>query len=278
MIKRILVPTDGSDSSAVGEHYAIALAKKHRATLLGLHVIDIKFLEGPILRDISASLGTAPYVNYQGNISLILGERGKTALESFEKKCRQAGVECETTQTTGIVIKNIIEKSELADLVVMGAGGEHTEWLDGLIGSTTEAVARRAKRPILVTRTDTPGSKKFVIAYDASQHAREALQIAADIGVEWGAELDVLVIGRRDKTQRRVAEAKAYLDAHELQNVSYIEKEDDPSEGIVAYVTESSADLLVMGAYGHTKVRELVVGSTTSYALNHSPCPTLLVR
>ena len=52
----------------------------------------------------------------------------------------------------------------------------------------------------------------------------------------------------------------------------------DPSETIVAYAGDCAADLLIMGAYGHTKVRELVVGSTTAYAMNHAPCPVLLAR
>ena len=47
---------------------------------------------------------------------------------------------------------------------------------------------------------------------------------------------------------------------------------------IIEVAKECSADLLVMGAYGHTKVRELVVGSTTAYAMNHAPCPLLLTR
>ena len=77
MIKKILVPTDGSESAGVSVSYAVSLAEKHDASLHGLHIIDVKLLEGPFLRDISASLGTAPYVNYQNNISMILAERGK---------------------------------------------------------------------------------------------------------------------------------------------------------------------------------------------------------
>ena len=131
MIKRILVPTDGSEYASIGVRYAVALAKRYKAALLGLHVVDIKLLEGPFLRDISASLGTAPYVNYQGNISMILEERGNAALDSFRHACEEAGVTCETCQATGIVPRCIVEKSELADLIVMGRGGEHGQWLDG---------------------------------------------------------------------------------------------------------------------------------------------------
>ncbi|MBI4556528.1 MAG: universal stress protein [Candidatus Hydrogenedentes bacterium] len=276
VIKHILVPTDGSSAAMIGVQYAAAAAKRYNATLHGLHVIDIKLLEGPFLRDISASLGTAPYVNYQGNISLILEERGKTALDSFKKTCSELEVTHEASLVTGIVIRSILEKSELADLIVMGRGGEHTEWLEGLVGSTTEAVVRRSTRPVLVTATPVPGGDRFMIAYDGSQHARNALQVAASVSVDWQAGLEVLCVGEK-KAETHLDEARAYLEAHDVV-VNYVLRSGDPSEAIVAYAKECKADLLVMGAYGHTKVRELVVGSTTAYAMNRAPCPLLLAR
>jgi len=276
MIKRILVPTDGSDFAAVGIRYAVALATRYRAALCGLHVVDVKLLEGPFLRDISASLGTAPYVNYQGNISMILEERGKAALEAFTKECEKADVACETFQVTGIVSRCIIEKSELTDLIVLGRGGEHAEWLDGLVGSTTAAVARAAKRPVLVTGVDTPGNTRFLVAYDGSDHAKTALRHAANIATEWKMACHVLVVGD-PKSASLLDEARAYIETHEVK-AEYVLRAGDPSEMIVAYAQDCKADLLVMGAYGHTKVRELVVGSTTAYALNHAPCPLFLAR
>lgn len=276
MIKRILVPTDGSEQSMVGVRYAAALAAQCGARISGLHVIDIKLLEGPFLRDISASLGTAPYVNYQGNISLILEERGKASLDALRHECEQKGVYCETSQVTGIIHKCIIDASELADLIVIGRGGEHSEWLEGLVGSTTQAVVRRAKQPVLVTDTDTPGFELFVLAYDGSTHAKRALQTAANISSEWNVPFHVLVVGANG-AQAVMEEARAYLDTHKI-TAQYVAEQGDPSEVIVEYARKCGANLLVMGAYGHTKVRELVVGSTTVYALNHAPCPLLLLR
>jgi len=276
MIKSILVPTDGSDLAAIGIRYAISLARQYGARLSGLHVIDIKLLEGPFLRDVSVSLGTAPYVNYQGNIAAILEERGRAALDAFERACHEAGVACDTTQMTGIVPRCIVERSELCDLIVMGRAGEYGEWLDGLVGSTTASVVRRAERPVLVTGTDTPGSRRFVIAYDGSSHARRALHVAADIAVTWKLACHVLVVG--DESHRpALNEARAYLSTYDIA-AEYTLRAGDPSEGIIAYAKEVEADLIVMGAYGHTKVRELVVGSTTAYTLNHAPCPLLLTR
>lgn len=275
MIKHILVPTDGSEQALIGATYAVGVAKHLGASIHGLFVVDIKLLEGPILRDVSASLGTAPFANYQGNISMILEQRGEAALEVVSKKCAETGVPSTTEQATGVVSRMIVEKSELRDLVVMGRSGEHSQWLEGLLGSTTQAVVRNTRRPVLVTAQETPKSSKFVVAYDGSQHAKHALKVAAEYAAAWTAPLDVLVVGT--DMDPIVAEARGYLEPHGI-TTRYETREGDPSEIIVTFAGESGADLLIMGAYGHTKVRELVVGSTTAYAMNHAPCPVLLTR
>ena len=127
MIKQILVPTDGSAYASIGVAYCVELARQHGASLTGLHVIDIKLLEGPFLRDISASLGTAPYVNYQNNISLLLEERGQAALESFSERCEKAGVPFESQQDVGSVPHALAQKSDLAAPLATRAGGEPAE-------------------------------------------------------------------------------------------------------------------------------------------------------
>ncbi len=277
MIKRILVPTDGSESANLGVEYAIALAKRFDASVVGVHVVDVKLLEGPFLRDLSASLGTAPYVNYQGSIAKILEERGAAALGALRESCEKSGVPCETAQTTGIVPRAIVDQGELCDMIVLGRGGEHTAWLEGLIGSTTEAVARQASLPVLVTGTATPGNKRVLVAYDGSSHAKQALRSAAGLAQDWSMELELLVVAEDESGQRLLEEARNYLQSHGT-TVQYALRLGEPAETIVRYAQESEADVIVMGTYGHAKVLEWIIGSTTTYVLNHAPCPVLLVR
>lgn len=275
MIKRILVPTDGSELAQVGAAYAISLAQSFKAHIQGIYVIDVKLLEGPFLQDLSASLGTAPYVNYQGNISMLLEERGKSALKALSDACEEAGVPCETTQASGVVSRVIIEHSGLADLIVMGRGGEHNEWLDGLIGSTAEAVIRRSELPVLITATPEPGQQRILAAYDGSPHSQNALRTAVAFAEMWKTSLNVLVVG--DDSNHAAVEVSGYLQAHEVKG-TVLEAKGDSGEQIVDFAKSTEADLIVMGAYGHSKVRELVVGSTTTYVINHAACPVLLAR
>lgn len=276
MIKHILVPTDGSEAACCGVRYAVAIARKYGATVHGLHIVDVKLLEGPFLRDISASLGTAPYANYQGNIALVLEERGGAALEYVRKQAEDAGLKCHLEQLTGLVVRAIVEKAELADLVVMGRSGEHREWLEGLVGSTTQGVVRRASQPVLVTARDEPAAQRFMAAYDGSNNAKQALHVAASFASDWDAPLTVLTVGG-ERMDAVLDDARAYLEPHEL-DIDYQRQDGDPSEVIVAQAKNCGADLVIMGAHGHAKVRELVVGSTTAYAMSHAPCPMLLAR
>ena len=276
MIKQILVPTDGSEFATIGAQYGIGLAKQHGASLIGLHIVDIRMLEGPFLRDISASLGTAPYVNYQSNIASILDERGKATLEDFRQRCERAGVPFQSLQVTGSVMQSIVAQSELADLIVIGRGIEQGQWMEGLIGSTTENVIRHTKRPVLVTGRSEAQIRRFIVAYDGSPHARSALQFATSLGEAWLVPFEVVTVAV-DDGQRIIDEARSYLEAHEL-NVDFTIQVGDPRDTLVDFARERDADLMVMGAFGHSKVRELFLGSTTHYILNHAPCPLLLAR
>jgi len=278
MSQHYLVPTDGSEAAEAGVKYAIALAKRTGNALTGLYVIDIKLLEGPFLRDLSASLGTAPYVNYQNNVAMLLEERGKAALAAFQALCDEAGVTADTKIQTGVVWRCILESSELADLIVMGRSGEHSAWLEGLIGSTTETVARRAKLPVLVTGAPAPGDGGILVAYDASPHSRQALKTAAGVAESWKKKLYVLVVGGPEMDVT-AAEAKTYLTGRpfEAEHVR-VEAGAGAGDAIVRAAKDRDVSAIAMGAYGHSKVVELVMGSTTAHVMNHAACPVLLCR
>lgn len=276
MIKHVLVPTDGSPHAMIGVRYAVALAKRHEAVLHALHVIDVKLLEGPMLRDITSSLGQEPFANLQNKVSIILEERGRVALAEVEKACEEAGVKCAADMTTGVVSRCILDKSELVDIIVLGRSGEHSQWLDGLMGSTSEAVARHSNRPVLVTTTDSPSLQRLLLAYDGSERAREALKTAAVFARDWGASLLVMTVGD-EGSDRIQKEAGAYLEPHGVA-VEYRVATGDTAPAIVQAALDWNADLIIMGAYGHSRVIEVLMGSVTAHVLNNAPCPVLLAR
>ncbi len=92
MIKRILIPTDGSPNSTTALEYGVALAAYFDAEIAGLHVIDIRALEGPFLSDISGSLGFSPIQNYLPRFQQILDDRADTILDILKNRCAEKGL------------------------------------------------------------------------------------------------------------------------------------------------------------------------------------------
>jgi nucleotide-binding universal stress UspA family protein len=278
MIKRILAATDGSEAAQRGVDYAISLAKALDARLTGIFVVDIKLLEGPFLRELAASMGTAPMLSYQDTMVEVLDERGRKILAAFKERAAEAGVQAETVMLTGVVHHAILEAAAMVDLVVLGHGGEHADWLEGLMGSTTEAVLRRAKLPVAVAGCTRPLSEGMVLAFDGSPHACQALRTAIALAQETGAPLRVLVLGGEDM-EAAAQDARSYLSDHKLDApVERLLAGADVAAKIVEYAREAGAGMLVMGAYGHSRVRELFIGSTTMDVVNHAACPVLLCR
>src|SRR5512133_1467067 len=149
MIKTILIPVDGSPNSATALDYGIYVAPKLEATITGLHVIDVFLIQGPMMTDISATVGMPPYDGFFEAVETSLKEKADLLLKTFTERCRTAGVPCETKKNIGKISDTIIEEAENSDLILMAKKGEHFHLKDGgLIGSVAEIVIRRSGKPV----------------------------------------------------------------------------------------------------------------------------------
>jgi nucleotide-binding universal stress UspA family protein len=90
MIKKILIPTDGSDYGKIAIEYGIYIARLLEAQLIALHVMDIRLLQGPVFTDISGSVGLPPYQEFLPMLQGTLEERAETILQTFKTKCEEA--------------------------------------------------------------------------------------------------------------------------------------------------------------------------------------------
>ena len=145
MIKSILVTLDGSEHSQTAARYAIWLAERLQATVVGLHVIDVVSIEGSgaFLHDVSGSLGFEPYLDFSSKMREALQTRGTVLLEQFLAACAERGVRADTQLATGIIANEICEQARTADLVVLGHRGVNERFSTGLLGGTTESVTRK---------------------------------------------------------------------------------------------------------------------------------------
>jgi nucleotide-binding universal stress UspA family protein len=278
MIKRILVGVDTSEHSRVAQSYAFALARRLGATLIGLHVVDIVSIEGSFFHDISGSLGLEPYLDFSSRMREVLTARGRAVLDEFCAAAKREKITAEPMIDVGVVANQICERAKGADLVVIGHRGIHERFSTGLLGSTAESVARKSPRPLFVSPRRLREIRQPALAYDGSERASKAMHAAAEFATELGVPLRVITVARDAKLGERVLDdARRYLEPYSLQ-ASFRLLNGHAHEEIVRFLHESDTDLLFIGAYGHSRIIEMVLGSTTEYVLRNAPCPVFLSR
>jgi len=135
-------------------------------------------------------------------------------------------------------------------------------------------------RPVLVTGRRFPESgavHQILVAFDGSYHAARALPLAAELGARPGVELTVATVAAsREAGQEILAPAEAFLCHHRLAPRAHIAVGTRASDLICELAASMHADLLIMGAYGHAPVREMIFGSTTERVLSHCGTTVLL--
>jgi nucleotide-binding universal stress UspA family protein len=278
MIKNILIPLDGSEHSNAALDYAIWMTEQFDGRLLGQHIIDSVSLEGSFFHDVSGSLGFEPYLDFSTKMREILEERGKAILEDFVKRCQSKGIKHQTFLDMGVIANEICERSKVADLVVIGHRGVNEAFTTGLLGTTTESITRKCPRPIFVSTKQFKIIQKPLLAYDGSQRASAAMESAAEFCTVLKLPLTVLSIAKEPNIAEGVAQqAKSYLGSYSI-SVKYETQRGYPEQKIIECLNGSGYDLLFIGAYGHRRIINMVLGSTTEYVLRNSPCPVFLNR
>jgi len=279
MFKTILVPIDSSDASLVAVDYAIDLSRSFDSEIVGISIIDIKKLTGPFMRDLGTSIGgMVPYGDFQQNVRQFLEDTAKAALDELEGKCNSAGISFTRTTKEGVISKEIVESAKRCNMISMGMAGEHAFWRDAFLGSNLESVVRQTHKPVLVTPEKYKKITKILVAYDTSSFSAKALTAGADIAEQMKTPLTVITVSDDKKAGEDIlSQADETLKDCKITYDKAL-KDGETVGAILKHCKEGSYDLLAMGAYGHSKIRELIIGNTTVQIMRKVNCAVLLCR
>lgn len=278
MIKTILVGLDGSEHARTAVQYGLWLGTRLGATVIGLHVVDIVSIEGSFFHDISGSLGFEPYLDFSSKMREVLHERGRGLLQAFSDEASKCGVRYDTVLGMGVVANEVADQARTADLVVIGHRGVNERFSTGLLGSTAESVTRKCPRPVFISTAEFRPVSRPVLAYDGSQRAAAAMHAAAEFCVALSLPLTVVTFAKdADSGEKIIGDARKYLASYNLDSHCVVGTGNAP-EQIVAFIEEHGFDLLFIGAYGHSRIIEMVLGSTTEYVLRNTTSPVFLNR
>jgi nucleotide-binding universal stress UspA family protein len=279
MIKNILIPVDGSANSDIALEYGIYIAARINAAISGLHVLDVNLLQGPMLTDISGAVGMSPYDGFFEAVETSLNEKADFVIKNFRERCRKSGLEAEIKKTIGKIDEIIIEEAASADLILMAKKGEHFHLKEGgLLGSVAQAVIRHCGKPVIITPDKFLEIESMGIAFDGSPSAKKALEFSLILSKQAVWPLTAIIITPDEQKAARLnsqIEEAAEAQETECEAIILTGKE---GEEILNFIKEGAVELMVMGAWGHNRLRELLLGSTTSQVLQKSLIPVLLTH
>lgn len=206
-------------------------------------------------------------------------KRGRLILDDAEAILRSVGVKEVTTRLRhGDLLEAVAEAEPGSRGIVIGKRGEAADFAKLHLGSNLERLARSATKPVFVAARAFRPIEKVLIAYDGGPSAMRAVDHVARAPLFAGLAIRLLTVGQdTPDLRRRLEDAQATLRAGGHQASIHIVA-GQPEKVISEAVDRDGIDLLVMGAYGHSRIRSMIIGSTTAEMMRACKVPVVLFR
>jgi nucleotide-binding universal stress UspA family protein len=284
-MNRVIALIDGSIYSQSVCGHAAWTAQRIGASVELIHVIGRRD-EADERSDHSGAIGfgarsalLAELAELDAQRAKLALRRGRMILDEAKARIEADGVADVTTRLRhGDVAEAVSELSDDVPVVIIGKRGEAADFAKGHLGSNLERVARSCARPVLVASRAFKAPTRCLIAFDGGTSALKAVDMASRSPFFAGLDVHVLAVGADTVDARRKlggAEATLKAGGHA---VTATLTHGQPEEAITSYIEREGIDLLVMGAYGHSRIRSLIIGSTTTEMVRSCKAPVLLFR
>ncbi len=285
-MKKILVCTDGSAYSEVCCRYAAWITRQiDIEEVHGVYVSDLWEYDTPFIADLSGSLGVQPYQGMIGQLQALQKEKAAGLERAVRALFKDQGLEdrIQFHHRTGLLVDSLEQFEEgpdAVDIVALGKRGENANFADGHLGSTMERVVRASSKPCLVTSRKFQPVNRVLFAYDGGESCHRALEWLCEYGFFRDFDVDVVTVNEdrsTDAATRRLLEVEDHV-----RNLGFAARfqvmAGEVDDVLSDYVAHGEFDLLVMGAYGHNRIRQFLLGSTTTVLLQRCKIPCLMFR
>jgi len=275
-ICEILVHLDNTPRAEVRLAIAASLARQHAAHLTALQVIDVAV---PVMAMGDGGGGGAVIAELMEQMrqsALAAGQKLKTA---FEAALVREGIMGEWRQVEGTTAEILALHGRYADLVVLGQNDPESD-----NAGVLEAVLFDSGRPVLAipfAGKFTTIGKRVLVGWNASREATRAVHDALPILAKAESTTIFLANPKRGlgaHGDEPGADIARHLARHGLKVEVAKAVADDVSDSalLLNHASDMGADLLVMGAYGHSRLREFILGGVTRSLLREMTVPVLL--
>ena len=283
--EHVLACIDGSAVTGSVCDYAAWYASNLEISVALLHVSDVA---ASVRRDLSGAIGINSRQSLLDELSDLDEQRAQVvnsysnALVQDAKSHIQSGfkdINVCIYQRRGKLLPAIEHFQAKNRAIVMGRRGEDHKNSRINIGSQIETVARASNIPVLICSEKFKEPQSYMVAFDGSKTAMNAVHMLAKNNLLKGLQGHIVMVGHDNEASKKsLAEARAQMaaagflvEAHHLQQI-------DALNGLLAFKMEHQIDIIVVGAYGRSKLQHLFLGSTTTEIIASTLSPVLLVR
>lgn len=274
MIKDIIVNLSPGASRDVAAHYAVSIAEACNA-----HVAGVAFAYDPVLPASVMGGVSADVFDVQRREN---EKSAKAAIQEFDSAAKRAGVSAETRMLTATIAGAADMFAALArrfDLAVVPQVTPDTIAPDELL---MEAALFESGRPVVIVpyiQKDPLNLDRVICCWDGSRTAARAIGDAMPL-LRKAKAVDVVIVGKGKMNEKELtgADMGAHLARHGLKvDVKRIPAADvDVANAVLSYAADSGAEFIVMGGYGHSRLREYILGGATRGILGSMTVPVLM--
>jgi nucleotide-binding universal stress UspA family protein len=284
VISQVVAGIDGSLNSLTAFQYALDLARRVKAEIKVVFVVDSRKTDLPIIY-------TASHFDYGFERVYVPPEPGlkgfydkvRQDIRSFAENCmglcrrdaEAAHIPFTPVIREGLPSGVLAEESRSGDLLVIGQKGENAHIERAIVGSTTEDVVRSAPRPVLVCPAAFRRPARVLFPYDGSPVAESALQFFVNAFGNIWEEMAVLTVTEEMEDSFPYDTELAYLGTHGIPYRLLMET-GKPVDTIPGVAAREKSDLILVGAHGRHKIRDYLLGSTASHLIRRSDVPVLV--
>jgi len=278
----IVACVDGSPYTKAVCDYALWASRRVGADLKLLHTIEDRQNSNP---DLSGSIGLGAkeqlleeLVSLEEQRSRIILQQGKEMLNQISRQLVDAGHQAPVLrQRRGTLQEALIDCEDEIRILFMGIRGQESKDGDKNLGAHLESVARSLYKPIFVVNCEFREPQRIMLAFDGSEGSHKALKMITDRPLLQGLPCHLVNVNPSPLIKSKTAAAARCLEESGCA-VSVAELTGSPQEALCLYQRQEHIDLTVMGAFSHTRLRDLLIGSFTAKMLLNTEQPLLLLR
>ncbi|MEM7116253.1 MAG: universal stress protein [Chloroflexota bacterium] len=249
-----LVPVWGEESDWAVVDKAIAMARRERDRLIGVRVVP--------------------------NEATAQQEALQAIKTEFLRRCAARDVPAHFVfEVATNPISGLVRQATWSDIVIISLTRPPGSQMIDRWQSFFAQFVRRCPRPILaIPDGSNSPMNRMLLLYDGSPKSEEALFVAAYLWLRWPNSLTVLTVETENTPASRLDEAKEYLQARGVMDVTYVLRQKPIADAVLETAVSYNSNFLIMGGFGMSLFSHLVLGSTVDHMLRDFKNPILICR